>query len=178
MVEKGADLVICQHSHCVGCEEKYNNGTIVYGQGNFLFDDSNSEFWQTGMLVSVNGEGDISYIPLKKCGNAVRMATEAEGEQITDDFKRRSEEIKQEGFVEQKYKEFAGQMTQQYLFAFSGIKKTFIYKVFDKLSGYRISSWIVKKKYSRTKKLEIENYIECEAHRELLLQGLRSGHNK
>ena len=37
-IDKGADLVVCQHSHCIGCEEKYNNGTIVYGQGNFLFD--------------------------------------------------------------------------------------------------------------------------------------------
>ena len=36
-VEKGAGLVICQHSHCIGCEEKYLDGTIVYGQGNFIF---------------------------------------------------------------------------------------------------------------------------------------------
>ncbi len=44
LVEKGANLVICQHSHCIGCEEKYQGGTIVYGQGNFLFDHSESEF--------------------------------------------------------------------------------------------------------------------------------------
>lgn len=31
-IDKGADLVVCQHSHCIGCEEKYNHGTIVYGQ--------------------------------------------------------------------------------------------------------------------------------------------------
>ena len=37
LVQKGADLVVCQHSHCIGCEEKYMNGTIVYGQGNFHF---------------------------------------------------------------------------------------------------------------------------------------------
>lgn len=32
MVDKGANLVVCQHSHCIGCEEKYSGGTIVYGQ--------------------------------------------------------------------------------------------------------------------------------------------------
>ena len=42
-IDKGADLVVCQHSHCIGCEEKYNHGTIVYGQWNFLFDRSNIE---------------------------------------------------------------------------------------------------------------------------------------
>lgn len=38
MVDKGADLVVCQHSHCIGCKEIYKDKTIVYGQGNFLFD--------------------------------------------------------------------------------------------------------------------------------------------
>ena len=53
-IEKGADLVVCQHTHCIGCEEKYLNGTIVYGQGNFLFDYTESEYWQTGLLISLN----------------------------------------------------------------------------------------------------------------------------
>lgn len=38
MVDKGADIVICQHSHCIGCKELYNGKTIIYGQGNTLFD--------------------------------------------------------------------------------------------------------------------------------------------
>lgn len=43
-IEKGANIVICQHSHCIGCEENYKNGKIIYGQGNFLFDDSDDEY--------------------------------------------------------------------------------------------------------------------------------------
>ncbi len=38
MIEKGADLVVCQHSHCIGCREEYKDGLIVYGQGNFILD--------------------------------------------------------------------------------------------------------------------------------------------
>ena len=38
IIDKGADLVLCQHSHCIGTYEDYKNGKIVYGQGNFLFD--------------------------------------------------------------------------------------------------------------------------------------------
>jgi len=29
IVEKGADLVVCQHSHCIGCYEEYKDATIV-----------------------------------------------------------------------------------------------------------------------------------------------------
>ena len=37
IVEKGADLVVCQHSHCIGSEEIYKGKKILYGQGNFIF---------------------------------------------------------------------------------------------------------------------------------------------
>lgn len=76
LVDKGADLVICQHSHCIGCEEKYKDGTVVYGQGNFIFDDSDNECWQTAMLVMLDNRFQISYIPLVKVRNGVRLADE------------------------------------------------------------------------------------------------------
>lgn len=173
IIEKGANLVICQHSHCVGCEEKYNGGTIVYGQGNFLFDCSSSEFWQTSMLVLVDDCGEVSYTPLRKHDNVVRLANGSDADEIINAFFQRSEEIKQEGFIDEKYREFASSMLNQYLFAFSGIKRTFFYKVFDKLSGHRMTQWILSRKYIKEKKLALKNYIECEAHRELFLKGLK-----
>lgn len=30
LVEKGADLVVCQHSHCIGCEEKIPEGVRLF----------------------------------------------------------------------------------------------------------------------------------------------------
>ena len=174
MVEKGADLVVCQHSHCVGCEEKYQGGTIVYGQGNFLFDYSENECWKTSVLVSVNGGGEVAYIPLKKQGNAVRLAEGDDAAEILEGFKKRSEEIMQDGFVQSNYSTFADAMIERYLFAFSGIKRSFIYKVLDKLSGHRMTGYILRKKYTKEKRLVMQNFIECEAHRELIIQGLTS----
>ena len=40
----GADLVVAQHSHCIGCMEEYQKSTLVYGQGNFLFFCRNINF--------------------------------------------------------------------------------------------------------------------------------------
>ena len=50
-------------------EEKYQGGTIVYDQGKFLFDLSESEFWQTGLLVQIGDDFEIFYIPFAKSGN-------------------------------------------------------------------------------------------------------------
>lgn len=173
IVEKGADLVVCQHSHCVGCEEKYLGGTIVYGQGNFLFDHSNTEYWQTALLIELDDAFSISYIPLQKHGNKVAIADGEQKEQILSSFYERSEQIKQNGVVEQKYREFADQSRNLYLSAFSGIKKSFLFKVINKLSGHRFEKFCLKRKYGTKKILALRNYLECEAHRELALEGLR-----
>ena len=62
-----ADLVVCQHSHCIGCMEEYDKGTIIYGQGNFLFDDSESIFWRTSLLLKIDLKNrNLEYIPVCK----------------------------------------------------------------------------------------------------------------
>lgn len=175
MVEKGADLIICQHSHCIGCEEKYQNSTIVYGQGNFLFDYSESEYWQTSLLIKINDDFSISYIPLQKQDRRVRLATESVATDILSEFRERSEEIKDKLFLEQKYKEFSLDMIDRYLITFSTINPhNFFVRIINKLSGYRFVTWLIKKKFDSKKLLNIRNFVECEAHSELLIKVVES----
>ena len=173
LVEKGADLVICQHSHCIGCEEKFLHGTIVYGQGNFLFDHSKSEYWKTGLLVQINTDFSISYLPLVKNENTVGSANVKEAEEIMAAFHSRSAEITQDGMVADKYSGFAAQMQKEYLRRFSG-GKSVVFRALNKLSGGRFSTWYMKNKYTEEQKLALRNVIECEAHRELALYGLKN----
>lgn len=51
----GANVVICQHSHCIGATEKYNDSYIVYGQGNYIFGGSGNEpdSWFTGAIIEI-----------------------------------------------------------------------------------------------------------------------------
>lgn len=172
-VKSGANLVVCQHSHCIGCEENYLGGTIVYGQGNFIFDDSESEFWQTSLLISIDDDFKVSYIPLQKNGYGVKLASGNEAQKILKAFRDRSEEILTEIFVKQNYEKFAQGMLTTYLMRTSGIKPGIILRIFDKVLGHRLIPWILHRKYSVSKIRTIENSIACEAHCELFLQGLR-----
>ena len=118
--DKGADLVVCQHSHCIGCEEKYNNSVIVYGQGNFLFDNSESGFWQTSLLIDLDTcNREIKYIPLRKHGAGVRFAID-DGDDILSSFYNRSELIKDKNFVADEYRKFAASIKMKYLMAVCG----------------------------------------------------------
>lgn len=177
LVDKGANLVICQHSHCIGCEEKYKSGTIIYGQGNFIFDHSKSELWKTSLLVKVTEDFKIEYIPVMKTENTVRLAVGDMGEKILLDFRQRSEDILQEGFVKSNYQAYADGLKEFYFMKLAGIKRTFLFRAVNKLTGQRHTKKVLSKKYSEKHICNLINYLECEAHRELILSIL-SGKGK
>lgn len=169
MVESGADLVVCQHSHCIGCAESWRTGTIVYGQGNFIFDGSEDEFWQTGLLIrAVLGDRlTIEYVPLEKRVERVRLAVAGRGQEILDAFRLRSEQILVDGFVEAEWEGFCGELLPHYLRAIGGFG-TWLARIDRRLLGGRL----VRHRYPTKALLVLQNYLQCDAHRELILTGI------
>ena len=168
--EKGADLVIAQHTHCIGCMEEYNGSTLVYGQGNFLFDDCDNEFWQTSFLISVNDDFSVTYIPIEKRQNTIRLAIGEQAASILKDFYERNQNIQKQGFIEKQYQSFADSMRNQYLYTIS--PKWVGTRVLNRLLGKRFTNWYVKTRFKENQLLAIYDYIECEAHYELFIKTL------
>ena len=170
--ECGAQLVVCQHSHCVGCKEDWSGSTIVYGQGNFLFDLADDVFWGTGLLIEVElGMNPVvKYHPLKKTNASVRVATAVEAQAILDSFFARSEEIKNEGFVENAYGKYAATQLDYYISCGVPGSRSLIYRIVNKLCG----GCIAEKLTGAKARLALLNHIECESHSELFAEGLRS----
>ncbi len=172
-IDKGANLVLCQHSHCVGCKEDYNGGTAVYGQGNFLFDHRDNEFWGTSLLVKINDDFSIEYLPLEKQKEKVTLAQGEKAKEIIDGFNFRSEEIKKEGFIQSKYSQYCNSIIKEYLYSLCGIKKTYLFRTINKLTGQRYSNWVLKRRYNKKNKLATLNLFQCETHRELMIEGIK-----
>ena len=173
-IDKGSDLVICQHSHCIGCEEKYKNGAIVYGQGNFVFDDLDNEYWKTSLLIQISDGYKIEYIPLIKHNNGVRLADSVTGEKILSDFYSRSQEIQNSDVLKQKYNDYASNNITELLSIALGKKYGFLMRAINKIAGNnRIIKSYINAKYSKNKRLVLLNRIECEAYNELFITGLK-----
>ncbi len=68
MARAGADLILGQHSHCIGVYELYEGAHILYGQGNFHFvSTSKYDNWNTGLAVCYDTKtGKIEFIPVKQ----------------------------------------------------------------------------------------------------------------
>ena len=174
-VNCGANLVLCQHSHCVGAVERTSGGTILYGQGNFLFDDGEMKCLQTGLLVSVDHNLKLELIPVKKVKNTVRLAKGADKERILGDLENRSEEIKSKEFVENSYREFADSFLSYYLKALNGnTTESLLFRCFNRITRRFVEDIYLKQKYPVRSLVKLQNYIECEAHHELLLEAIKN----
>ena len=99
MVRAGADVVLTQHSHCIGCRETCRGGEILYGQGNFLFLDSlDNPQWHSGLIAEVElGERtEVRYHPVIVTDTGVRLADEEEKEALLAAMDRRGEILQDE----------------------------------------------------------------------------------
>lgn len=156
--EKGASLVICQHSHTVGCMEMYAGGTIIYGQGNLLFTRYRDEHWRTGLLIGVDTETmELSFVPLEQTECGVRVSQD---ENILAGFRARSQEILQPGFVENAFRQRARQADYEK-------------KFFGRLGRYVRKLKMTERLMDRRSAAGVINLFECDTHRELAAEMLR-----
>ncbi|NMB95686.1 MAG: CapA family protein [Clostridiaceae bacterium] len=121
MVRNGADVVLCQHSHCIGCYENYQNGHILYGQGNFHFVKYiNDECWQNGLIVELNIDEDnntplkITFIPVVTTETGITLAKGNEKDAILQAFEQRNEELKNGHWIKG-WEQFCDSVKQTYL---------------------------------------------------------------
>jgi poly-gamma-glutamate synthesis protein (capsule biosynthesis protein) len=92
MARNGADVILCQHSHCIGAYEKYNDCHILYGQGNFHFGEEEKEIWNTSLAVEYDTESnEISFTALEAKGHGIRFA--AEKDELLKQFNMRNESL-------------------------------------------------------------------------------------
>ena len=98
MANHGADAVICQHSHCIGCYERYNGCHILYGQGNFHFTgkyDPSNDMWHTALLLrlTVGDTLEVEFLPVRAAGPSISLAKGEDRERILSEFAARNEEL-------------------------------------------------------------------------------------
>ena len=98
IAECGASLVLSQGSHTVGCSERWNNTTIVYGQGSLISGEA-----QQGLLVRYTigdyGADTVGFVPVIGSGNGAAIADETASAELMEEFQKRSLRVRVEGFV-------------------------------------------------------------------------------
>ena len=97
MARAGADVVLCQHSHCIGCYENFEGSHILYGEGNFHFVNPawTSAKWNTMLTVQYDTKTHgIAFTPLVTTQLGITLAKGAQKEALLQEFWQRSEALK------------------------------------------------------------------------------------
>ena len=168
LIEEGVVLVVTQHSHCIGCYEKYLEGHIIYGQGNFIFDDSQQgDRWREGLLIVLHLDEQnrlhIEFEPVVQPNDrgGVSLCGKQEKERILSAFFRRSSDIAGRGFVEDKWKSFCREKTIPYMNELQG---------YGRIQKYLNRRNLLPRNFSDERKLRQQlNNIRCESHREVVV---------
>jgi poly-gamma-glutamate synthesis protein (capsule biosynthesis protein) len=169
MVEAGADLVVCQHSHCVGIAEAYRGGTIVYGQGNTVYGyRARSPGWNRGLVVHVRLEDTparlvaVEYVPILAGENGTDLMPAEQAQSFLHDWSERSRQSADAAFLQRSWYSFCRGQAAHYLPLLYGLGRTANY-VNRKLRNRLVNALYTPKRMRITC-----NLIRCEAHHEVL----------
>jgi poly-gamma-glutamate synthesis protein (capsule biosynthesis protein) len=167
LVEMGANAVVVQHTHCPGCYEEYKNAYIIYGQGNLIFDAPNKAMsFYEGFLVKLLIFDDLTskleIIPFFQSGQnvGVRGMNKTEKQYFLNSLMQRSNQIKDDSFIKEKWLEFCEKKKHQYLS--NVLCHNRILRKMNK------NGFLLKIFYNKQNLVLLGNVISCESHKEVL----------
>lgn len=163
MADSGANVVLAQHTHCIGCEEFYNGSYLLYGQGNFLFSRQHSKICSEGLLVELTiderGQLGINKYHTTVSNGRVHLSANTDYTQ----FEERNRRVADNAFLESALKDFV--MTQRMIKTSQFVK----IKWYDRIIKKLLSPSLYKKYMMRYKSVRITHW-----QRMRLLYTLRS----
>jgi hypothetical protein len=165
MVNSGANYVTCQHSHLIGTQESYKNGTILYGQGNTIFGHRpNDKRWNEGLLVKIELDKKINMmnIPVQAIQSGISLIPHKESQIILNNIKKRSERIEETDFVSNSWIEFCNNKSAHYLPHLFGLSR-----IVNKLNRI-FNNKLIKCFFTKNQKMITGNLIRCESHKEMI----------
>lgn len=164
MVRYGADLVTCQHSHCVGSIENYNGRTIVYGQGNSIFGyRCGDENWNTGLLLQVEIFADktfsFSWIGMEMTNYGLRKKVSPT---LNKELEERSLRLCDQKYLDVEWLKFCKKLEKIELPLLLGWPKVMIGL------NRRIGNILLKCFFTKHLANITHNMLRCDAHREVI----------
>ena len=118
MADNGADVVIAQHTHCIGSEEYYNGSYLLYGQGDFLLKNFASGLTDTGLILELVCCNNQISVKKHLVRSRDKMFVRYDEQQDFSSFDERSRMATDEEYVWELLRAFCDKELRFYLTAF------------------------------------------------------------
>jgi len=163
-VDAGADAVVNHHQHCFSGYEYYNGKPIFYGLGNFCFEREGkvNTLWNTGLLLELqfdDGQIQFNMYPYFQCNGSPTIKLMDDTSQFEKDISAINSIISDNSLLIEKCNKFYKSRKKAIKLIFEPYNNKILRKLYylDILPSF----------YNK-KKVIVENYINCESHRDIL----------
>lgn len=169
-IDSGADAVINHHQHCYSGYEIYQGKPIFYGLGNLCFDRSKrNSSWNEGFILELTlskSTFDYRFIPYHQCDDDPKVVLYNNDEQ--KEFEKEIEElnavIANPAELQTRYNKLLADTRRRYRFILEPYHSRFAKYLYRK----HLLPSFMQRKY-----ILINNMIQCESHRERLMDALK-----
>lgn len=169
MADSGANVILAQHTHCIGCEEYYNDAYLLYGQGDFLFNNFRPSLTETGLIVEI-GIDSKGFTIKKHKTKTTEFRVHYDEEQDLNAFEKRSVSLLDDAFVKEQFQQFCYKELRLYLSAFKSL--SFSQRVIRKCFPAYFKKWLYHKAFRREDLLFTLHTLRSEQNRETAIMGL------
>lgn len=167
-IDAGADAVVNHHQHCFSGYEIYKDNPIFYGLGNFCFDNNSTEhsIWNEGYMVMLefrNSKISFNIIPYLQNDKNIGVKV-LPSNSYKEKLYQLNSIISNKDLLLNKYNEFLHNGTS----LFDYIIEPYQGKLFTRLFYKRL----VPRFFNQHKKTILQNFVECESHRDKFINYL------
>lgn len=173
-VDAGADFVVNHHQHCYSGYEIYNGKPIFYGLGNFSFDwdGKRNSTWNEGYMVQISIDKDsfgFELIPYIQGNDKAGIEIIQDKNSFFASISKLNAIISDSVKLEDEHKKFMSHSSMNYLLAFEPYENKYLNALYRR--GLLFSC------ITNKKKLQLLNYLKCEAHLERAIYSLSTKNN-
>ena len=172
MADSGADVVLSQHTHCIGCEEYYNNSYLLYGQGDFLFNNFRPELTEYGLIIELIIDKTGLNVRKHQTKCLKSFSLQYIDKPDLSDFEKRSKLLSDEDYVEGQFRLFCEHELRTYLSAFKS--PGIVPRIFRRFFPTRFEKWLKSEAFSRRNMMFILHTLRSEQNRETAIVGLEN----
>lgn len=166
-IDAGADAIVNHHQHCFSGYEIYHNRPIFYGLGNFCFDwpEKSNQQWCSGYMVNIEFDKKIKFdlIPYEQCfmEPKIKILEGKDKSVFMYNIEELNKIIASPKILEDAYYSLLEKTHRNYKALFSPYSNRILQSLYIR---NLIPGFMTKKKWHA-----IKNKIECESHRDRLL---------
>lgn len=176
-VDCGADVVVNHHQHCFSGYEVYKDKPIIYGLGNFYFDEPSkrncmwNEAYFVELIITSSGIG-FNLFPFFQCNSdpKITLLNSTEEHQFNAKIKELNEIISNDGILNKRYSEWADENASVYHYIFELWNNRITRGLFVR--------GLLPSLFKRLNKAALLNFVYCESHRDRLVSMLIKKNNE